>query len=76
MDDGSLNPMELKKRLAGELVGQFHDPDASREARRLISQGAVQLDGERVGTDCSACLLEPGVILRAGRRRTVRLVER
>ena len=38
MDDGSLNPMELKKRLAGELVGQFHDPDASREARRYFER--------------------------------------
>ena len=38
MDDGSVNPMELKKRLAGELVGQFHDPDAAREARRYFER--------------------------------------
>ena len=121
--DGSVNPMELKKRLAGELVGQFHDSDAAREARqyfertvqsgespedipgyelpgpsdlegkrlsrvlvdaelassasearRLISQGAVHLDGERVETDCSASVLQPGAVLRAGRRRMVRLL--
>ena len=30
--DGSENPMELKKRLARELVAQFHDADAAREA--------------------------------------------
>ena len=123
MDGQSVNPMDLKKRLAGELVEQFHDADAARaareyfertvqggdspddiesyelpppselagkrlsrilvdadlassasEARRLISQGAVQLDGEKVTADSSASELEPGTVLRAGRRRMVRLV--
>lgn len=31
--NGSVNPMELKKRLADELVAQFHDPLAARGAR-------------------------------------------
>ena len=31
--DGTVNPMELKKRLADELVAQFHDADAARSAR-------------------------------------------
>jgi tyrosyl-tRNA synthetase len=31
--DGSINPMELKKRLADELVAQFHDADAAHSAR-------------------------------------------
>ena len=119
---GSVNPMELKKRLARELVAQFHDADAATnaernfertvqggqmpddipefalpapdalagmrlsrllvdaglassagEARRLISQGAVQIDGERVSED-SAAGIEVGAVLRAGRRRYVRLV--
>ena len=119
---GSVNPMELKKRLARELVAQFHDADAAREAeghfertvqggglpedmpeyalpaaetlsgmrlsrllvdaglassageaRRLISQGAVQIDGERVSEN-SASGLTAGSVLRAGRRRYVRLV--
>ena len=119
---GSVNPMELKKRLARELVAQFHDADAAREAeghfertvqggglpedmpeyalpaaetlagmrlsrllvdaglatsageaRRLISQGAVQIDGERVGED-SAAGITAGSVLRAGRRRYVRMV--
>ena len=122
MEGGSAHPMELKKRLAGDLVGQFHGPDAARdarlyfertvqsgespddmptyrlpepselanmrlsrllvdaklaasasEARRLISQGAVQLDGQKVEADGSATILQPGAILRAGRRRMVRL---
>ena len=122
LDGGSVNPMELKKRLARELVTQFHDVEAAREAerhfertvqgggepedmpehalppaetlagmrlsrllvdaglagsageaRRLISQGAVQIDGERVSDD-SAAGVKAGVVLRAGRRRYVRLV--
>ena len=122
LDGGSVNPMELKKRLARELVAQFHDagaaleaernfertvqggglpediaeyalPDAevledmrlsrllvdaglassAGEARRLINQGAVQIDGERV-TEDSAAGVAGGSVLRAGRRRYVRLV--
>ena len=122
LGDGSVNPMELKKRLARELVAQFHDVDAAREAeghfertvqggglpedmpeyalpaadvlagmrlsrllvdaglassageaRRLISQGAVQIDGQRMSED-SAAAVTSGCVLRAGRRRYVRLV--
>ena len=119
---GSVNPMELKKRLARELTAQFHDaaaaleaergfertiqrgalPDdiaeyalpapealasmrlsrlmvdagvaeSAAEARRLINQGAVQLDGERVTVDAADAVAAGGA-LRAGRRRWVRLV--
>ncbi len=122
LGEGSVNPMELKKRLARELVGQFHDGEAALEAersfertvqgggvpedipeyalpaadvlsnmrlsrllvdaglasgtgeaRRLISQGAVQIDGERVSDD-TAAEVSAGSVLRAGRRRYVRLV--
>ena len=122
LDAGSVNPMELKKRLARELTAQFHDAAAAREAerafertiqrgalpddiaeyelpspdalasmrlsrlmvdagvaesaaeaRRLINQGAVQLDGERVTADAAAAVGAGGA-LRAGRRRWVRLV--
>ena len=119
---GAVNPMELKKRLARELVTQFHDGNAALEAernfertvqggalpedipefalpsaetlagmrlsrllvdaglassageaRRLIDQGAVQVDGERVSEDSTAGVAG-GCVLRAGRRRYVRLV--
>ena len=122
LGDGSVNPMELKKRLARELVTQFHDGNAALEAernfertvqgdalpedipefalpsaetltgmrlsrlmadagvassvgegRRLIDQGAVQVDGERVTEDSATCV-QAGSVLRAGRRRYVRLV--
>jgi len=122
LDDGTVNPMELKKRLARELVAQFHDGDAALEAeghfertvqggglpenmpeyvlpsaetlagmrlsrlmvdadlassageaRRLINQGAVQIDGIRVTEDSTAGVTG-GAVLRAGRRRYVRVV--
>ena len=123
MDGGSVNPMDMKKRLARELVAQFHDADAAHdserrfertvqqrelpddipthalpptetladmrlsrlmvdaglassagEARRLISQGAVQIDGQRISEDSTEAIT-PGCVLRAGRRRFVRLVQ-
>jgi tyrosyl-tRNA synthetase len=123
LEGQSINPIDLKKRLARELVAQFHDAESARsaesnfertvqghelpediatyklpadadlqntrlsrvlvdaelvssasEARRLISQGAVQLDGERLDEDSVATMLKSGGILRAGRRRFVRLV--
>ena len=38
LGDGSVNPMELKKRLARELVAQFHDGDAALEAERSFER--------------------------------------
>ncbi len=122
LSGSAVNPMELKKRLARELVAQFHDADAALEsernfertvqggglpedipeytlppaetlagmrlsrllldaglansageARRLIDQGAVQIDGERISDD-SAAGITSGCVLRVGRRRYVRAV--
>ena len=122
LEASGVNPMELKKRLARELVSQFHNADDARsaenyfestvqrhelpddmptyqlptaselegkrisrilvdaklvdsvtEARRLITQGAVQVDGEKVSEDGEAGVLKAGSILRAGRRRFARL---
>jgi len=121
----SVNPMELKMRLAREIVGQFHSPDGAREAeerftkvfrkrelpeevqelplprrlletlvapdvlasrlkdlgvvpstseaRRLMRQGAIKIDGERV-TD-RAVRLQVGSIIRLGRHRFLRIVD-
>ena len=123
LEDHSLNPMDLKKKLAMELVTQFHTREAANkaadffvstiqrrelpddmptfdlpdqatlssmklsgllvasglaasngDARRLISQGAVQIDGERVAEDGAAADVKAGSVLRSGRRRYVRLV--
>ena len=47
---------------------------SSGEAKRLIDQGAVSLDGQPLGANVAAGELSAGV-LRAGRRKYVRLIE-
>ena len=124
LEGGSVNPMELKKRLAGEITAQFHGlkgatkaqehfeqvvqrrevpdgantyyvsseqiseagtfeisiPDAlvqtgtagSRsEVKRLISQGAVEVDGQKVSVEVVEG--SDGTIIKAGRRRFVQV---
>jgi tyrosyl-tRNA synthetase len=44
------------------------------EARRLIAQGGVWLDGVKVATGEERVAIRPGMILRVGRRRFARLV--
>ena len=115
----SVNPMELKKRLAREIVTQFHGGTAARqaeaaferevqrgeapgedvkrissqvgkdvpivplivreglvesssEAKRLLSQGAIEVDGNIVTT--STVRFNDGSLMRIGRRRFVRIV--
>ena len=115
LDDGSGNPMDLKKRLARDIVGQFHSPaetvqaeehfervyqrreapetveeyplsisgsgkrsnildvlvDTSAvrsrsEAKRLIGEGAVEVDGQRVTSQNVD--LSVGSLMKVGRR--------
>jgi tyrosyl-tRNA synthetase len=117
----SVNPMELKKRLAREIVAQFHGPKEARqaeeqfarvfqkreapeematvalplgaggaevdivavivqghaapsrsEARRLLAQGAVEVDGQRVTAPQER--VRDGSIIKVGKRRFVRVV--
>ncbi len=44
------------------------------EARRLLAQGGVWLDGVKVPEDQVRVRVQPGMILRVGRRRFVRLI--
>ena len=120
MEAGTVNPMELKKRLARDIVGQFHGAEDARDAeahfervvqrgeapeemepvdlaaiaqkslshvlvaanlassvgqaKRLIAQGAVEVNGRKVAADHLAEELRPGDTLRAGKRRFVRIV--
>ena len=114
----SVNPMELKKRLAQELVAQFHDAEAAGsaeryfertvqlkqlpddvprhvrpspsdderlshimveaglagsagEAKRLIDQSAVKINGERIATNLAASAIKCGSLIQAGPRRSV-----
>ena len=117
---GTVNPMQLKKRLAFDLVSQFHDAEAARQAqerfereiqhrelpaeipevalprdgawpivdllvelklatsksdaKRLVEQGSVQVDGEKIGDPRATIAVRPGMILRGRRRQYVRLV--
>ena len=121
LSEGSVNPMESKKRLAREIVGPYHGSAATREAeahfervvqrseapeematvgistlvnqrlsrvlvqaelvssveqaKRLIAQGAVERNGQKVTSDISMDDLAPGDILKAGRHRFVKVVE-
>ena len=124
LENQSVNPMNLKKRLAYEIVGQLHGREAARqaeeeftkvfqkreapeeiqevaasfrefsiegsgidlskllaataqaksrsEANRLISQGAVSVDGEKV-TDAKYSL-KSGSVIRLGKHRFVRII--
>jgi tyrosyl-tRNA synthetase len=121
----SVNPMDVKMRLAREIVAQFHNEDAAQaaeadftrvfrerelpeepevhevhfgqvtdsqgrtrlarlladlgaapsrsEARRLIRQGAVEIDGKVATTDVVE--LRDGMVLRVGKRRFLRIVD-
>jgi len=121
----SVNPMEVKMRLAREIVAQFHSDEAAQaaeaeftrvfrerelpeepevhpvhfgqvtdsqgrtslarlladlgavpsrsEARRLIRQGAVEIDGKVATTDVVE--LRDGMVLRVGKRRFLRIVD-
>ncbi len=113
-----VNPMELKQRLAREIVTQLYDPAAAAEAEenfqkifqrkgvpqgipeyrvalhnvdvrdvlvgarlvksrseatRLINQGAVSIDGERLTQPVID--VKDGSIIKAGRRRFVKVVD-
>ncbi len=47
---------------------------SNSEARRLIAQGAVSLEGEPVKDVATPLAFAPGQVLRAGKRRYVRLI--
>ena len=119
LDNNAVNPMELKKRLARELVIQLYDKKAAdgaeghfakvhqkgeipeeipvyhmpaaattvdvpaalsataqvgsrSEAARLIAQGAVSIDGEKITSNTAP--VKNGSIIKAGKRRFVRVV--
>jgi tyrosyl-tRNA synthetase len=115
MTNQSINPMVIKKRLAHEIVTQFHGKPAAREAeehftkvfqrgeipaevvplkssagnkntltaelteagltksrseaRRLLSQGAIEIDGKTVTEDLEIAQIKKGSIIKVGKRR-------
>jgi tyrosyl-tRNA synthetase len=125
MANQSINPMVVKKRLAHEIVAQFHGAQAAREAeehfakvhqrrevpevdvtievptatisiagisptitaeltkygltksrseaRRLLAQGAIEVDGKPVTEDIDVSTLKPGSIIKVGKRRFAKI---
>jgi tyrosyl-tRNA synthetase len=117
----SINPMEIKKRLAMEIVTQFHSTSAAgeaaahftkvfqrreipedlvtikpsagnastltaelaeagltksrSEARRLLAQGAIEIDGKPVTDDLEIAQIRRGSIIKVGKRRFARIAE-
>ncbi len=47
--------------------------ESNREARRLVSQGGVTVDGERLHDIDAVVAVRPGLTVRVGRRRVIRL---
>lgn len=111
-----INPMSVKKRLAFEIVSQFHGVEAAREAedhftkvfqkketpeemvrlaeflsdsnvtltsaltragltksrseaRRLLAQGAIEINGKRVTEDVELSSIAKGSVIKVGKRR-------
>jgi tyrosyl-tRNA synthetase len=114
MADMSINPMVIKKRLAKEIVSQFHGAPAANEAeehfarvfqrgeipdevvlltsagrgstltaelaeagltksrseaRRLLAQGAIEIDGKTITEDLEIAQIKGGSIIKVGKRR-------
>jgi tyrosyl-tRNA synthetase len=115
MTNQSINPMVIKKRLAQEIVTQFHGAPAAceaeehfakvfqrrempeevvplktsvrhkstltaelteagltksrSEARRLLAQGAIEIDGKTITEDLEIAQIKKGSIIRVGKRR-------
>ena len=65
-EDGTVGIVDLV--FATGLVG------SRSEARRLIEQGGVQVDGERVASVKAQVPFHPPMVLRLGRRRFVRII--
>lgn len=116
---GTVNPMDLKKRLAFTIVSQFHSPEEAQaaqerftreiqrhelpaeipevalprggawpivdllvavhlassksEARRLIEQGSVSIDSQRMTDPRATVEVRPGMVIRGRRRQFVRI---
>lgn len=121
LDDGSVNPMKLKRQLARELVSLYHDAEAAKraevqfdqvhkqkeipddipeispelneegkvwivqlmraasladsnsEARRLIEQGGVRIDGEKIQDTTVNLEVYEEFVLQVGKRKFVRV---
>ncbi len=123
LDDQSVNPRDLKRRLARELVTLYHDEPSARRAeeefdkifvakeipedvedftihtgngkisiielltttkmassnsnaRRLVQQGGVTIDGKKISDVNFVLVLDREVILKVGKRRFLKIINR
>ncbi len=68
LDERSINPMEIKKRLAREIVAQFHGEAAAQEAKAAFSaghreghyEGILELSGKLTATQITKLFDAPG----------------
>lgn len=68
-----LDAAELKEKTVSELVLKSGLVPTKAEARRLIRQKAVTLDGVILEDEMAAVTVAPGAILKVGKRRFVRI---
>jgi tyrosyl-tRNA synthetase len=75
MPEAVISPEDMKEGSiwAGKLLTLTGMANGTREARRLLEQGGVTLDGEKIADPESDVQLRSGQVLRVGRRRFVRL---
>jgi tyrosyl-tRNA synthetase len=57
----------------GKLITLAGFAGGTREARRLVEQGGVTLDGDKILDPSSDVTVKPGAVLRVGRRKFARL---
>ena len=61
-------PLDLRSALTVELTRDGLTKSRS-EARRLLAQGAIELEGEVVTEDVDMSKVKPGCIIKVGKRR-------
>lgn len=71
----TLAAAELEKPDVGwaQLLVSWNLADSNSEARRLIRQGALRVDGERIDDELAPVALSNGAVIRLGKRRFVRV---
>ncbi len=60
--------------IASSLMVECGLATSRSQARRLIEQGGVRLDGKRLGPADSKVALEPGSVVQVGKRRFVKII--
>ena len=69
-------PRSSKARGLSDILVAADLAPSSTEARRLIDQGAVRINDERVSANAPAGTLDHDDVVRVGRRRVVRITSR